>query len=239
MPVISLANTKGGAGKTTAALLLATEYARQGYKVAIMDADPQHWITQWGEASGKHNNIEIVSEVTPASLTTHIREMKRNTDFFIVDLPGARDALLATAIGLSDHVLIPVQGCAMDARGAAQVLELLSQLKTECSINIAHSVVLTRVTSHVTTRSLSAVKALLEERGVNVLETPINERTAFRDIFESGSTLYSNDLGKISNLEKAQENARALALELKRLLPRPMSMSQRTSVPLWRRAVAA
>ena len=49
MAIISLANAKGGAGKTTAALILATELARQGNRVVILDADPQRWITTWAE----------------------------------------------------------------------------------------------------------------------------------------------------------------------------------------------
>src|SRR5262245_8821747 len=123
MAVITFANTKGGAGKTTAVLLLATELARKGYRVTILDADPQNWVTRWYEISGDVPNISVINFVTAASLPLHISENKENTDYFIVDLPGARTPLLATAIGLSNHVLIPIQGCAMDARGGAQVLE--------------------------------------------------------------------------------------------------------------------
>ncbi len=239
MAVITLANTKGGAGKTTAALLLATEYARQGYKVAVMDADPQKWITAWAEAGGGAPNLEVVSEITVASLQTHIRDMRERTDFIIIDLAGARDALLATAIGLSDHVFIPVQGCAMDARGAAQVLELLEQLKTECGINIAHSVVLTRVNALVTTRALGAVKQVLEERGVHVLEAALAERTAFRDVFENGATLYNADASRISNLDKARSNARAFAQEAKMLAQRTSKGKARRRTPMRRTAIAA
>lgn len=219
MPVISLANTKGGAGKTTAALLLASEYARQGYRVVVLDADPQKWITNWYETGEQDPSITVISEVTTASLQTHIREMRDQTDFFIIDLPGQRDPLLATALGLSDHVLIPVQGCAMDAKGAAQVLELLAHMKAQAGITIPHSVVLTRVSSIVTTRALGAIKDLLIARGVHVLDTPIVERSAFRDIFDLGIMLHKADPARVSNLDKARENARQLALELKRLLP--------------------
>src|SRR5688500_16737508 len=86
MPVISFANAKGGAGKTTAALLLATELAHQGFRVTVIDADPQRWISQWREASGPVRNIEVVSEVTIASLQCHLREMASRTDYFIIDL---------------------------------------------------------------------------------------------------------------------------------------------------------
>jgi len=227
MPVITLANTKGGAGKTTAALILATELARYGARVTILDADPQHWISHWKDISGPIRNVEVISHVTMASIQGHIRENRDNTDYFIVDLAGARNTLMATAIGLSDHVLIPIQGCAMDARGGAQVLELLGQLEKQAGICIPHSVVLTRVNSLVTTRALQVVKELLSERRVTVLDTPIIERSAFRDIFDCGGTLQTMDVSRVSNLEKACENARAFADEVRRLVPLRMVGSVR------------
>ncbi|WP_105382577.1 ParA family protein [Neorhizobium alkalisoli] len=219
MPVISFANAKGGAGKTTAALLLATELAHQGFRVTVIDADPQRWISQWFETSGHTRNIEVVSEVTVASLQCHLRELGQRTDYFIIDLAGARDALVTTAIGLSDHVMIPVQGSAMDAKGAAQILDLLTFLRDKANLHIAHSVVLTRVTSMVTTRAMLAIKGLLAARGVHVLNTPIGERIAFKELFETGGTLHTLDPAKVSNVDKAKENARSFAEEVMHLMP--------------------
>lgn len=236
MPVITFANTKGGAGKTTAVLLLATELARQGYRIAILDADPQHWISRWHEVSGDVRNIAVIDFVTTASLPQHISENKHNTDYFIIDLPGARNPLLATAVGLSDHVLIPIQGCAMDARGGAQVLELLQYLDEKAGIRIGHSVVLTRVNSMVTTRALQLVKALLSERHVPVLDTAIIERSAFRDIFDCGGTLHTMDPARVSNLDKARENAACFAEEIMRKLPVKLPAAPRMTGPLVRSA---
>ena len=219
MPVITFANTKGGAGKTTAALILATELARHGARVTILDADPQHWISHWHDISGKIPNVDVISYVTMASIQGHINENKSKTDYFIIDLAGARNTLMATAIGLSDHVMIPIQGCAMDAKGGAQVLELLGYLKEKAGVDIPHSVVLTRVNSLVTTRALQVVKQLLAQRAVHVLETPIIERSAFRDIFDCGGTLQTMDPHRVSNLDKACENARAFADEVRKLIP--------------------
>ncbi|CAD7023785.1 ParA family protein [Pseudorhizobium endolithicum] len=219
MPVISFANAKGGAGKTTAALLLATELAHQGHRVVIMDCDPQHWISQWAEISGPVRNLEVISEVSVASLQCHLREMAGQVDFFVIDLAGARDALVTTAVGLSDHVMIPVQGSAMDAKGAAQILDLLNLMKEKANLVISHSVVLTRVTSMVTTKALVAIKGLLAARGVNVLNTPIGERNAFKELFETGGTLHTLDPARVSNLDKGRENAAAFAQEVLRLMP--------------------
>jgi chromosome partitioning protein len=227
MPVITFANTKGGAGKTTAALILATELARHGARVTILDADPQHWISHWHEISGKVRNIDVISYVTMASIQGHINDNKAKTDYFIIDLAGARNTLMATAIGLSDHVMIPIQGCAMDAKGGAQVLELLGYLKEKAGIDIPHSVVLTRVNSLVTTRALQVVKQLLAQRAVRVLETPIIERSAFRDIFDCGGTLQTMDATRVSNLDKACENARCFGDEVRQLVPVRLSGGMR------------
>lgn len=214
MPVITFANTKGGAGKTTAVLLLATELEQMGHRVTILDADPQYWINRWHENSGKRTSIDVIPYVTMASIERQIREIRDRADFVLIDLPGARSPLLAKALGFSDHVLIPIQGCAMDAQGGAHVIELLQYLEDKAGIRIPYSVVLTRVNSMVTTRALQAIKSILAKRRVHVLDTPIIERSAFRDIFDYGGTLYSMDPGRVSNLAKARENAQMFAEEV-------------------------
>ena len=104
-------------------------------------------------------------------------------------------------------------------RGGAQILELLQQLDKRAGVRVAHSVVLTRMSTVVTTRAMAAIKQLLSERGVAVLDTPIAERVAFRDIFDCGGTLRTMDPQRISNLDKARENARLFAEEVLRLVP--------------------
>jgi chromosome partitioning protein len=219
MPIITFANTKGGAGKTTAVLLLSTELARQGHRVTILDADPQRWISRWHETGEPLRNINVISYVTQATIQNIIAGNRDKTDYFVIDLPGASTPLLATAVGMSDHVLIPIQGCAMDAKGGAQVLELLQYLEAKANIRIPHSVVLTRVNSMVTTRALSVVKQLLAERKVRVLDTPIIERSAYRDLFDYGCSLYEMEAERFSNLDKAKENAMAFADEVLGYVP--------------------
>src|SRR6218665_1075537 len=87
MPVITFANTKGGAGKTTAVLLLSTELARLGYRVTILDSDPQRWITRWYETSDAPDNLKVIPYINASNIQTHLRDNKPDTDYFIVDLP--------------------------------------------------------------------------------------------------------------------------------------------------------
>ncbi|HEV7320210.1 MAG TPA: ParA family protein [Ensifer sp.] len=221
MAIISLANAKGGAGKTTAALLLACEFARRGDRVAVLDCDQLACMTDWFGHGRSDSNLSVVSGVSTGTLSDHLRRLRGQVEHVVIDLSGAADVLVALAIGLSDLTLIPVQGCVMDARGAIQVLDLIRYIENNARANINHAVLLTRVNPIVTTRAMRKVKLLLAESRIRLVDTPLVERTAFRELFEQGDTLYSLDPAKVSNLLKAQVNAREFADDVLRLLDPP------------------
>ncbi|WP_294620754.1 ParA family protein, partial [uncultured Roseovarius sp.] len=125
MPVIAFANPKGGAGKTTSALLLATELAEKGASVTLLDADPEKWISQWASLPDKPETITVHSDVTEDSIVEQIDEAAQSSQFVIVDLEGTASLMVANAIGMADLVIIPTQGSSMDARGAAKTIRLI------------------------------------------------------------------------------------------------------------------
>lgn len=211
MSIISFANTKGGAGRTTVALILATELAQRGHRVTVFDADPLQWASRWHRLTGPVANLHFVSNINENTIEEQVKSIRKAAGYVIIDLPGGLTSLLAKAIGLSDYVIIPAQGCAMDALGGAQVIELLQSLAADCNIKIPYAVALTRVNSIITTRALLAVKAMLAERQVTMLDTPLVERAAYRDMFNSGGTPAGLDPRRVSNLDKALDNARQFA----------------------------
>lgn len=222
MPVITFANTKGGAGKTTMALVVAGELAKRGFRVAMLDADPQQWVSRWMVRMAKMPKFSIIADIDADNIEKTIKDLKKRNDYVVVDLPGGVTPLLAKGLGLSDHVFVPVQGCALDAAGGAQVIDILKKLKSECDIHIAHSVALTRVSSIITTRALLAVKGMLAQQGVHVLATPLIERAAYRDMFDAGTLIDALDPEAVSNLAKAQDNARLLVDEIAQFAPVPV-----------------
>lgn len=224
MPVITFANTKGGAGKTTMALVTAGELTKRGFRVAMLDADPQQWVSRWMTRMAKMPKFSIVANIDADNIEQTIKDLKKRNDYIVVDLPCGVTPLLAKGLGLSDHVFVPVQGCALDAAGGAQVLDILKKLKSECDIHIAHSVALTRISSIITTRALLAVKGMLAQQGVHVLAVPLIERAAYRDMFDAGTLIDALDPDAVSNLAKAQDNARLLVDEIARLAPIPVEV---------------
>jgi chromosome partitioning protein len=214
MPVISFANPKGGAGKTTSALLLASELAGKGVEVAIIDADPERWISQWGRLPGKPDNIRIIADVTEDTIVDQIEAAGEGAQFVIVDLEGTASLMVANAIGMSDLVVIPAQGASMDARGAAKTLKLIRNQERMARRPIPHSVLLTRTSAAVASRALRNVRDQLDKAGIDMFTTSIVERAAYRDIFDYGGLLADLEARQVSNVEKAQKNARDFAGEV-------------------------
>lgn len=214
MPIIAFANPKGGAGKTTAALLLATELAARKAQVVIIDADPERWISQWGALPGKPDNISIIADVTEDGIVDAIEDAAAQTQFVIIDLEGTASLMVANAIGMSDLIVIPTQGGSMDAKGAAKMIRLIHNQERMVRRPIEHGVLMTRTSAAFASRSLKNVRAQLKTAGIPVFDTQIVERAAYRDIFDYGGVLSDLPRAQVSNLDKAGENATAFMAEV-------------------------
>src|SRR3954466_5264459 len=106
MPTISFASSKGGAGKSTSAVLLATELASRGGSVTIIDADPNQPVSRWSRKPGRPEELKVISEVTEETLIDEIDEAASRTTFVIVDLEGTASLLVAQAMSRADLVII-------------------------------------------------------------------------------------------------------------------------------------
>lgn len=124
MPTIVFVSPKGGAGKTTSALALATQIA-QRVNVTVIDADPNHPIKSWSEGGETPSNMTIISDVTDKTIGDTIAEAAAKTPFVIVDLEGTAAAIVAYAIAEADFVVIPTQGSQLDAEQASRAFGLI------------------------------------------------------------------------------------------------------------------
>jgi chromosome partitioning protein len=214
MPVIAFANPKGEAGKTTSALLLASELASRGATVTILDADPEKWISQWGALPGRPANVMIISDVTEDTIVDQIEAAAAADQFVVIDLEGTASLMVANAIGMSDLVIIPTQGSSMDAKGAAKTIRLIRNQARMARRDITHAVLLTRTSAAVASRAIRNVRDQLDQAGIPVFDASIVERAAYRDILDYGGLLADLDRAKVSNVDKAVENARVFTAEV-------------------------
>lgn len=219
MPTIAFVNPKGGAGKTTSALLLATELAQKA-DVTVVDADPNRPITDWAKLNGKPERITVHSDITEENVFDVIDEAAETTPFVIVDLEGTASTTVAYAVSRADLVLIPLQAKQLDGRQAARAVQLVRRQERAFKTKIPHAVVMTRTSAAIRSRAMREITAQIRNAGVEVLDIEIYERTAFDALIAFGGTLHDLDRRRVTGVDKAIANAKAYTRAVLKLLER-------------------
>jgi chromosome partitioning protein len=214
MPTVVFASPKGGAGKSTSAVVLATELAQRGAAVTVIDADPNHPVSQWARRPGCPETLTVIRDVSEESIIDTIEAASARTTFVVVDLEGTASMTVAYAISRADLVVIPVQGSQLDATEAAKAIRLIHQQEKAFVRRIPYAVLFTRTSAAIRPRTFQHIRSEFLNHGVPAFQTQMHERDAFRALFSFGGTLESLDPMQVSNVEAAVSNARAFAGEV-------------------------
>lgn len=218
MPTIVFASPKGGAGKSTSAVVLAAELARRGAEVVVIDADPNRPVSRWADRPGRPETLTVLAQATEASIIDDIEAAAARVPFVVVDLEGTASMTVAYAISRADLVIVPTQGSQLDAAEAAKAIRLIRQQERAFGRRIPYAVLLTRTSAAIRPRTLQHIREEMARNDVPVLGTQMHEREAFRAIFSFGGALQSLNATQVSGLAAAVKNAQALAAEIVALL---------------------
>ena len=214
MPTIVFASPKGGAGKSTSAVILAGELARRGAAVTIIDADPNRPVSAWARRPGRPEALEVIADISEETVIDAIEGAAARVPFVIVDLEGTASMTVAYAISRADLVIIPSQGSQLDAAEAAKAIKLIRQQEKAFARRIPHAVLFTRTSAAIRPRTLQHIRGEFEAHGVPSLQTQMHEREAFRAIFSFGGTIDGLNASQVGGLDGAMKNARAFAAEV-------------------------
>ncbi len=218
MPTIVFATPKGGSGKSTSAVVLATELASSGAGVTIIDADPNRPVARWGKLPGRPASLTVVDDVGERTIVRTIEEQAARTTFVIVDLEGTASRMIPYAMSRADLVLIPTRGSVLDAVEAVAAIREVKQQEEAFRIRIPAAILFTCTSAAIRPRTLSSIEGEFAANGVPVLKTRLHERDAFRALFSFGGTLAGLDPASVRNIPAAIENAQAFAQEIIALL---------------------
>ena len=165
MPTIVFASPKGGAGKSTSAVILATELALKGVGVTVLDADPNKPVSQWAKRAGCPENLTVVADISESSIMRNRRCCPE--DRLRHRRPGRHhldDGRLRHQPGRHRHH--PDAGIAARCAEAAKAIKLIRQQEKAFHKKIPYSILYTRTSSAIRPRTLQHIQNEFRKHGV-------------------------------------------------------------------------
>lgn len=219
LPVITFSNTKGGCGKTTQAVLLACELARDA-SVVLIDADPAQRAMGWAEEAQARGALpERFSGMQSSGwkqILDEIEEAQAAAEWVIVDLEGGAARVKGHAMRGSDLVLVPSQETQLDANDALGTLEEVRIEGKGGAGPIPAAIVISRTRLVGRDRNARVVNAALRANAP-VLRTEIVERGAYSAVFSYYVPLRDLPADGAPNVPRAVENVEAFTAEIRGL----------------------
>jgi chromosome partitioning protein len=124
--IISLVNQKGGVGKTTAAVNLASGLAESGNRLLVIDSDPQGSVIQWQSiADGKE--FDVMHLPSP-QLKKELKPIRRRYDHIIIDSPPAIEEITRAVLEVTNLAIIPIAPSPLDIWSSKETIDLVNTL---------------------------------------------------------------------------------------------------------------
>ncbi|MBW5291208.1 MAG: Chromosome (plasmid) partitioning protein ParA [Candidatus Ruthia sp. Asou_11_S2] len=204
MQIIAILNQKGGVGKTTLTINLAYSLQQDGYKVMIVDSDPQGSARDWNNET--NGAIVPVVGLDRASLATDIKAVSKGYDFVLIDGAPRLAKNMAAAIKCADIILIPVKPSAFDVWASDELIDMIEQ-RQEFDSNLKAFIVISQAIQNTKiTGEVVEVFANDNDSKIPILNTKIINRTAYAQSASAGKTVFHTTDKKaqqeINNIKK-------------------------------------
>jgi chromosome partitioning protein len=210
LPTVAFVSPKGGAGKTTGALLLALGLADMGLRVALIDSDPNRPLVHWASLPDRPDKISVHPAPTEADLPDALREAKTaRAEWIILDTEGSPRPGLAFAAVQPDLVITPLAASALESIQTIKAAEMTREAAKRTRRPILHRALFTRMPAAIKPRSLKAVIAQLRAAEIEILATAIIEKEAYRTLFALGGGFDELERNGVYGLTAARVNAGA------------------------------
>lgn len=183
MSIITMATTKGGAGKTTVAQMIIGAVGHQGHSVGVIDCDPNGTLSNWIEECSKLD-IDYKHVTDDTQIVSQARKLESKNDLVVIDTAGFHSQAAIFAVGAADLVLIPVQLSNGDVIEAVKTAKVVRSAGDMANREIPARVVYTDYTPK--TNIAKQVRKKVKKQGLTALETRLHHLVAFKELTFNG-----------------------------------------------------
>jgi len=184
MPILTVASSKGGVGKTTLARIIAASAAAAGTLVTVLDADPNAAFAGWASEVYEGPSLTVIAEADQDAVARHIDALAGRDDFTVIDTAGFQNLAANVAMVGADAVLIPTLPGRDELRETARTVERARALARAARRDIPVRIVVTRAQP----RTTLARHILGELEGMDLprMETVLTQSTAIAEVASTG-----------------------------------------------------
>jgi len=183
MSIITMATTKGGAGKTTVAQMIIGAVHNLGYSIGVVDTDENQTLSNWLD-SNTNMAIDYKVVLEESKVVEVAQKMSRKHDLVIIDTPGAQSQASVFAIGCADLVIVPLQLSKADVVQAQKTYELVASTAHMTSRTIPAQLLFTDYTPK--TKIAKKVRQQVKELGLPTFNTRFHHLVAYKELTFSG-----------------------------------------------------
>ena len=175
---VALISQKGGSGKSTLSIHLATEAARSGKRALLIDLDPQGNAVRWAGRRGNDLPPDVSAE-SPAALEAVIEDAEREGyDLLVFDTAPNADRTALRAAKAADLVFIPCRPSQFDIEAIGATLDLCEMAKRQAVVVLNAAPIRSRV--------VEEAREAIAGRKATVCPVVIRERVALRHCMPDG-----------------------------------------------------
>jgi chromosome partitioning protein len=193
---ITLAGQKGGTGKSTIAVHLASEYHRRGHRVLVLDADPQGTALTWSEAAAERGHPAPNVLGIGDALRSQLPSLRRGYDLVFIDTAGRQSKRLAGALALSDLALVPCKPSAPDVWALGDTIELVERVR---EVRDLEARIVVNEVNH--TALAEAAGEAIEAAELDAMTSTLGRRVAFAESMAEGRGVTLHAPGSVAALE--------------------------------------